>query len=279
MWTVFRQSLERGWGQVLGWGLSLGVLGGYLVKFYDTIADQRAAYEQLLQAFPQEVFAFFGDMQTMFTPEGFLHVEFFSYMPLILGIHAVLAGSGLLAADEEAGVLDLVLSHPVSRWRLFLGRLAGFLAVTFGILALCWAGMLIGQRGSTLDYAGAVMLRPYISLASQLLFFGCLALLLSMVLPSRRSAGMVAGLALVGSFFLVALGRIDDRLADAAQLSPMFYYQGGEALSGLNAGWTLGLLALAILMAGLAGWRFARRDIRVAGEGSLGLFPRRLSKA
>jgi len=100
-----------------------------------------------------------------------------------------------------------------------------------------------------------------------------------MVLPSRRSAGMVAGLALVGSFFLVALGRIDDRLADAAQLSPMFYYQGGEALSGLNAGWTLGLLALAILMAGLAGWRFARRDIRVAGEGSLGLFPRRLSKA
>jgi len=279
MWTVFRQSLERGWGQVLGWGLSLGALAGYLVKFYDTIAEQRASFELLLQSYPRELFAFFGDMETMFTPEGFLNVEFFSYMPLILGIHAVLAGSGLLAADEEAGVLDLVLAHPVSRWRMFLGRLGGFVVIVSSILAICWVGMLIGQRGSTLDYTWAVMLRPFISLASQLLFFGSLALLLSMVLPSRRSAGMVAGLALVGSFFLVALGRIDERLADAARLSPMFYYQGGEALSGLNVGWTVGLLALTVLMAGVAGWRFLRRDIRVAGEGSLGLLPRRLSKA
>jgi ABC-2 type transport system permease protein len=279
MWTVFRQSLERGWGQVLGWGLSLGVLGGYLVKFYDTIAAQQAAYEQLLRSFPQELFAFFGDMDALFTPDGFLHVEFFSYMPLILGIHAILAGSGLLAADEESGVLDLVLAHPVSRWRLFLGRVGGFLMVMGGILGLCWVSMLIGQRGTSLDMSAAVMLRPYVSLAAQLLFFAALALLLSMVLPSRRSAGMAAGLALVGSFFLVALGRIDDRLADAAQLSPMYYYQGGEALNGLNAGWTIGLLALAVVMAGVAGWRFARRDIRVAGEGSFGLFSKRLSKA
>ncbi len=278
MWPVFRQSLERGWGQVLGWGLSLAVLAGYLVKFYDTFAAQRASFEQLLQSYPRELLAFFGDMETMFTPEGFLNVEFFSYMPLILGIQAVLAGSGLLAADEEAGVLDLVLAHPVSRWRLFVGRLAGFGVIMSGILAICWLGMLIGQRGTALEMPAAVLLRPYVSLAAQLLFFGSLALVLSMLLPSRRSAGMAAGLVLVASFFLVALGRIDDRLADAAQLSPMYYYQGGEALNGLNAGWTLALLVLAIVMAGVAGWRFVRRDIRVAGEGSFGLIPRRLSK-
>jgi ABC-2 type transport system permease protein len=255
------------------------VLAGYLVRFYDTIADQRGSLEQLLKSYPRELLAFFGDMETMFTPAGFLHVEFFSYMPLILGTYALLAGSALLAADEEAGVLDLVLAHPVSRWRLFVGKLLGCLAAMFGILALCWIGMLIGQRGTTLNFSAIELLRPFISLAVQLLFFGALALLLSMLLPSRRAAAMVAGLVLVGSFFLVTLGRIDNRLAEAAQMAPLYYYQGGEALSGLNSGWTAGILALAAVMAMVAGLRFVRRDIRVAGEGSLGLFPTRLGKA
>jgi len=123
MRTIFRYTLSRFRGQILGWGIAILLLGLMLMWFYPSIAEQQENFEQLLEIYPEEMTAFFGDLSTMVTPEGFLSIEYFSYMPLILGIFAVLMGSGLLVSDEENGTLDLVLAHPVSRTALFFGRL------------------------------------------------------------------------------------------------------------------------------------------------------------
>ena len=89
-----------------------------------------------------------------------------------------------------------------------------------------------------------------------------------MLVPSRRAAAMISGVVLVAGFFITGLARINEDLEAAARLSPLEYYQGGDAMDGLNGGWLLGLLAFAVLFAVLAWWRFLRRDIRVGGEGS-----------
>ncbi|MEK7786331.1 MAG: ABC transporter permease subunit [Chloroflexota bacterium] len=270
MITVFLHALARSRGAILGWGISLALLGMYLMTFYDTLAEQQETIMQLISNYPPELMAFFGDMSalTMFTPEGYLGFEFFSYMPLVLGVFAVLAGSSLLVADEENGILDLVLAYPISRTALFMGRLLGLVAAITAILALTWSGLMIGRNWSSIELSGAELARPFLSLAAALLFFGALALLLSMVFPSRNLAAMTAGLSLVASYFVTSLSRIDDGLEAIAQFSPLNYYQGGNAVVDLNSNWLLGLLAVAALLALLAWWRFQRRDIRVAGEGS-----------
>jgi ABC-2 type transport system permease protein len=253
----------------LGWGLSLALLGLYLMSFYATLAEQQETLEQLLASYPPELVAFFGDFNAIFTPEGYLSVEFFSFMPLVLGIFAVLAGSGLLASDEENGTLDLVLAHPVSRAALFWGRLLALIAAMLSILLVMWLGLVVGMRSSTLDIPAGRLALPFLSLLGVLVFFGALGLLLSLVLPSRRMAGMVSGLALLASYFITSLARISEELETAAKFSPLSYYQSGEAILGLNGRWLAGLLALALLFTLFAWWRFERRDIRVAGEGSL----------
>ncbi len=54
----------------------------------------------------------------------------FSLLPVIVGIFALIAGSGLIASDEESGRLDLILAHPPSRTALFWGRLLAFVGAT-----------------------------------------------------------------------------------------------------------------------------------------------------
>jgi len=271
MFTNFWYSLGRSRGQILGWGLALAILGGYMVGFYDTLAAQQETLEQLLASYPPELMAFFGDMTEMFTPQGYLNVEFFSYMPLILGIYAVLAGSGLLAGDEESGSLDLVLAHPLSRTALFLGRLAAFATTTFLILLVSWAGFAVVVPGTNMDLTPMELLAPFLSLFVFLMLIGMVALFLSMALPSRRFAAMTGGMLLVAGFFLTSLARIDENLETAAKYSPFNYYQGGEAIGGLEWSWIGGLLGFAALFALLAWWRFERRDIRVGGEGGWGV--------
>ena len=111
MVTVFRDAMRRLRGQVLGWGIGLALVALLLVTMYDSIAENVDQLEGYLEAFPEEFTAFFGDFSTFATAEGFLGVEFFSYMPLILGIFAALMGSGLLVSDEEAGTLDVAVGR------------------------------------------------------------------------------------------------------------------------------------------------------------------------
>ena len=268
--TVFGYTLRRLRGQILGWGIALGLMAMLVVSIYGVFADQRAQLDQILEAYPPELMAFFGlDTATtsMFSPEGFISVEFFSYAPVIIGIFAVLMGSGLLASDEEKGTLDLILAHPVSRTSLFMGRLLAFVTATVGILAIVWLGFIVGMSRSVMSIGWGAMLLPLLSLLAVLLVFSTLALLLSMLLPSRRTAASVAGFVMVASYFVSSLATIDERLETVAKLSPLSYYQSGEAIHGLNWQWLGGLLLVAVIFTLLAWWRFWRRDIRVGGEG------------
>lgn len=267
MSAIFFNALARMRGQILGWGLGLGLLGFYLMPFYDTLAEQQETLKKLLASYPPELMAFFGSTTVMFTPEGYLGFEYFSLMPVILGIFAVLAGSGLLVGDEESGTLDLVLAHPLSRSELFLGKLLGFIATTVGILILAWLGLVIGRDFSEIDLTAGQLAMPFISLLGVLLLFGALALMFSMLLPSRRFTASLAGLLLVACYFVTSLARVDDRLIDLARFSPLNYYQNSDAMSNMNYAWIAGLLAVAALFAAVAWWRFERRDIRVGGEG------------
>jgi ABC-2 type transport system permease protein len=242
-----------------------------MVSFYDTVAEQQEQFEELIKNYPPEMMAFFGGFTSFATPEGYLSAEYFSLMPLILGIFAVLAGSGLLASDEEKGTLDLILAHPVSRTSLFMGRLLAFVVATLTILAVGWLGIVVAMSQSSMEVGWGKMALPFLSLLAVLMIFGMLALLLSLLLPSRRMSAMAAGLALVASFFITGLARISDSLKTIAKLSPLNYYQSGYAISGLNGEWLGGLLSAALIFAALAWWRFERRDIRVGGESGWGL--------
>ena len=268
MLTVFRHTLRRSRGQILGWGIGLFLLGLLMMSMYDSFAGQQEEFAALLELYPPELMAFFGDLESMFaSPEGWLSTEYLMLMPLILGIFGVLVGSGMLVSDEENGTLDLILAHPVSRTSLFMGRLFAFVVSTVSILAIAWLGLIVPMSWSSGDIALDRLVLPFVSLLAVLLVFSTLPLLLSMLLPSRRMAATTGGLVLVASFFITGLANISEDLERISKLSPLNYYQTREAFDGLNGEWLAGLLAAALIFAALAWWLFQRRDIRVGGEG------------
>jgi ABC-2 type transport system permease protein len=188
-------------------------------------------------------------------------------MALIIGIYAVVVGAGLLVGDEEKGILDLVMAHPVSRTALFWGRLLGFVVATIVILLVSWLSWVLPAGGTGLDLSWVEFLRPFVPLFGQLLLWGTLALLLSMLLPSGRMTAMLASGLLIANFLVGGLANINEDLRAIVEFTPMYYYQGGKAIDGIDWGPLAGLLAASLLFALLAWWRFARRDIRVGGEG------------
>jgi len=268
MITVFRHSLNRYIGQILGWGIALALFCAYGLLLYDTLVEPKAQqqYMQLITNYPPELMTFFGDMSQMFTPGGYLDTLFFSYIPIVVGFFSILTCASLLAGDEEKGILDLVLAHPISRFKLYFGRVGAFIAATILILFISWIGFVITLPKTSMDATAWEIILPFLSLFSLLIFFGTLTLLLSMLLPSQQWAAMTSGLVLVASYFLTSLARLSEKLRPIEKLFPMHYYQGGQALTKMNWGWFGILIGFSIIFAIFAWWLFERRDIRVSGE-------------
>jgi ABC-2 type transport system permease protein len=267
--VIFRYALMRSAGTILVWGLSLFLIAWPVVLAYDVVQKEQDKIKEVAKNFQFFFGAMGADLDRITHPSEYLTMRFFSYMPLILGIFAILSGSGLTAVDEEKGTLDLILAHPVSRTSIFLGRFLAMLVTLLAILVMSWSGLVVWMARTNLrdQISPTQLVLPFLSLLSELLFFGTLALLLSLILPSRRQAATAGGVILVGSFFITMFSRLDPGLERIARFSPLTYYQSGQAILGLNSYWLAGLLVAATCHTFLAWYLFEQRDIRVAGEG------------
>ncbi len=269
LFTTFRYTYTGLRGSILGWGLGLGFYGLMIVPMYETFAGRGDQFQQMIANYPPEFLAFFGaTVDSMLTPAGFLGMYAFSMLPIIIGIFAVLAGSGLIISDEERGRLDLIIAHPVGRSSFFFGRSLGILSVALSIHILGWLGFSLLLGSSSLGFSWGQMAAPFLTLLVQTLFYATLALMLSMLLPSRNLAAVVSGAVMVISYLVSSLAFMDENMETLAKLMPYHYFQTVLSFKELNLNWLFALLGISAVMIVIAWLRFIRRDIRLSGEGN-----------
>ena len=266
MFTEIKHTLRRMRGAIIGWGIGLFAYGFMMAKFFTSL-EMMEGFLENLENYPPEMLAFFPNILDIMSPKGYMDTYYFSYMTLFIGFFAVTACANLLVGDEEKGILDLLVSYPVSRSGFFWGRLLGFLVATAIILLVSWLGWLIPAESSGLNLSAVELLQPFLPLYVVLVLFGVMALLFSMLLPAARMATGLAGGLLLVNFLLVGLANIKPELSSIFELTPLYFYQGGAAIEGIDWGSLLGLMGITMVLALLAWWRFQRREIRVGGEG------------
>lgn len=272
MMAIFLRKLRNNWLMILGWGVGLGLLGFYLFDIYENFFTQNIDLRELLSAFPEDIMAFFGGDVNLFEPSGFLHLEFFSYMPIILGIMVISNATSLISKKEEEGTLEIIIAQPVSRSLVFWSRLLALIVSVILILAIIWGGFALGlSTTETFDIGQTEMIRPLVSLFAILFPFLALALFLSMLLPSSSAASLVSGFLLIAFYFISSLARIDGDLESINRFSPFKYYQGGAAVNGLDLQNLLMLFGISIVFILLAWFFFVKRDLRFGGSGGLRL--------
>jgi len=269
LWTTFRYTFTNLRWQIIGWGLGLALYGLMIVPMYETLGAQPERFQQMIANYPPEFLAFFGaDVNSPITPAGFLGMYAFSMLPVIIGIFAVIAGSGLIVSDEEQGCLDLIIAHPVGRPPFFWGRFLGLLAASLSIVVLGWLGFCVLLGRSSLGVTWGQMAIPFLSIFIQILIFVAIALLLSMLLPSRNLTAMITGAILVISYMISSLTFLNEGLELVSRFFPYHYFQAVLSFRELNLTWLFALVGISLVMVVLAWWRFGKRDIRLSGEGS-----------
>ncbi len=264
--VVFWETLRRGWRGMIYWGLGFGVYGLVIMMVVQD-SNMLKQYGEISKALPPALLQLFGgDATSLATPEGFLAYGYFGYLLLIFAVYAILSGLNITANDEDAGIMDVVLSLPLPRWRVVLEKFLAYGLMIIGIVAISYLGLLIGTRFSALQVDGSRLLQATVNIIpASLLILGFTALA-GAVFRSKGTATGVAAFFVVGSYVLNFLGvAASGTLLDKVKgLSFFNYYDHqGVILHGLSVGNVILLLVLTVVCAGIAVWSFQRRDVGI----------------
>jgi ABC-2 type transport system permease protein len=264
--VVFMETLRRGWRGMIYWGIGFG-LYGLMIMMIVKDANILKQYAEISKALPPALLQLFGgDAASMATPEGFLAYGYFGYLLLIFAIYAILSGLNITANDEDAGIMDMVLSLPLPRWRLVLEKFLAYSVLILGIVALSYGGLMIGSQFSALKIDNSRLFQATINIIPSMLLILGFTALVGTVFRSKGTATAVAAFFVVGSYVLNFLGlAASGTFIDALKSLSFFTYYDhqGVILHGLVFGNVLLLLVVAVICAGTAIWTFQRRDVGV----------------
>ena len=257
---LFKKELRTGLVGFLVWCAVIGGLMAVCMGIYPSFADSMGDVSALFAGLGDFSAAFGLDKLQYGSMLGFYGVECGNILGLGGAFYAALTAMGLLAGEEGGHTAEFLLTHPVSRLRVCLEKLAALAVLVIGLNVMCFGcgagGILI--IGEEADWNG--LLRYHGALLLMQLEIGALCFGLSAFLR-RGGLGLAMGLAAL-LYFAGLLVNLDQGLDWLRFVTPYYYADAarvldGEALTGpMLAGCVLGALG-----AGAGLWWYGRKDI------------------
>lgn len=258
--NVLTKTLWDARRSLAGFALGTALVGVLYASFYPQVAS--GAMTQAVESFSPALRDALN-MEDIASAAGYLGSSVFGIIvPLIAVIYGIATGTRAVAGDEEAGYLDLLLAHPISRTRLLLHRCGALAVGAFTLAGLVLLAMLAVRSSAQLDTVSIGQFTAQcLALALLATLFGTIAITIGAATGSRAAA--MGGAAVIGvlgyaaNTFATQIG-----VEDARYASPFHYYIGNEPLRNGFQWADLGILVAAIAVLGFAATvAFNRRDL------------------
>ncbi len=263
--SVFLETLRRSWRGTLYWALGIALMGVYVVAVIPDVKMLKQ-YGELVKTMPKMILAAVGgDAANLATPEGFFGYSFFGWIMLVMATFGVVAGLNITANEEDRGIMDVLLSLPLPRWRIVVEKFLAYVVMVVFIALVSFVSVwVLVQNSSVFTLSTARLAEGMFNLIPSTLLVIAFTALVATLVRRRNVAMGIAATFVVASYFVDVIGRSADSVGGLRALSFYSYYNGSEVLvKGIVWGSVIGLLIIAVLMIGGATAAFQRRDVGV----------------
>jgi ABC-2 type transport system permease protein len=261
--NVFTKTLWDERRSLLGWTLAIAAVAAMYASFWPTVDTPEM--QKAMESYPQGLLEALN-YNDLTSAAGYVGSSVYGLLiPMLVTVFAIAYGTRTVAGDEEAGTLDLLLAHPVSRTRVALQRYAALGAALLVVGVALWLAMLAVSGPARL---GEISPGEFAAATLQLALLGaCIgALAFAVGAATGRKAlaiGVAAGVAVLAYLANGILPQVEG-LGWTRSVSPWHWSVGGEPLKhGLQVGDSLLLLGTAAVLVALGTWVFNRRDVAV----------------
>ena len=248
---------------VMGWTVAVSAVGVFYGAMWPAFNDPEIL--ETFESYPSGLMEALN-YTNITTPTGYINATVYGLVVAnLLVVYTVITGTRLIAGDESAGTLDLILALPLSRMNIALQPFDAFL-VTLAIITI---GLLISMallagpaelEGISIADLGAMNLHVLFFGG----FFGALAFSIGAATGRRTLAvGICVAVAVLGFAANGLLPQIDG-LEWTKSWSPYDWLNGGLPLeNGVRGNDILIMAALIAVLVAIGAAGFRRRDVNV----------------
>jgi len=242
----------------LTWAAALAAITVFYMSFWPMMGNEML---RAIEGMPEGLMAAMG-YDRIGTAAGYLEAVVYGLLgPVMLLVYGIGLGARLVAGQEEDGTLELDLTAPIARGRLYGERLAALWLLVAGQVAVVTVAVLLSDPLFDLGLSFTHVLAASLGLLLLLGAFATLAFALGAAVGRRGVAlGAAAAAAVVAYVFRgVANAAGVDLLA---ALSPFSWFLDPDPLAnGFDLLSSVQLAAISLAAAPLGLWRFVRRDL------------------
>ncbi|MDZ7586371.1 MAG: ABC transporter permease subunit, partial [Patescibacteria group bacterium] len=232
MWTVFWRTIKDRRVLLLIYCLASVALLWMYIALFPAFKEQSASMEQLIKSYPESFMkAFNFDIKSFTTLEGYLSTEQFSFMWPIMTIFMLVGFAGAaLAGEIESGTIEVLLSQPLSRMKLFISRyLVGFTMLVIFVAISIFAAIPLSEA-----YNISFKTENFVTVAILGFMFGLsifsIAMFLSSIFSDKGKVFFITGGLLIVMYVLNILAAIKESLSDLKYASFFYYFNPSKAL-------------------------------------------------
>jgi ABC-2 type transport system permease protein len=263
---VFNETIRQTWRQTLIWASGFAALTLLVIAMLPAFDMVQLA--ELFKQMPEWLLSMAGvaNVDVITTPEGFVAVGVFAKFAVFFAIYPLIMGMRVSTNDEDAGMLDVVLSQPLPRWAVIAGSTLAYIATFIVLIAFIFAAVVAGQMFINIDLNLSMMAVIVVNLFPSLLFVLAVVVFLGALIGRRRPVMWLSIGFLIASYMLQTLAGIarGTFLEGFGRLS-FFHYYNPEATLATGIVWSevMLLVGLSAILLATGVWVFNRRDIAV----------------
>lgn len=261
--TVMLRSLRDLRRSLLGWSLGTAALVLVMAAVWPTMRDM-PDIEAFLASYPEVLRELF-ELDAMLSGAGFLNVELFSILlPAMFILFAIGHGARLIAGDEEAGSLEVVLATPLSRVEALLARAAALTAAAVLLGLVLFGAIVVTDVMVDMGIGAAAAANGALAMVLLGIEHGLLALAVGAATGRRVLALAASATVATAGYVLHVLSKLVDVLAPWQAMSPFAHALERGPLGPTfppEYGW---MVLVAVVVLAVAVPLFDRRDLRAA---------------
>lgn len=260
---VFAQGLRDRRKSLVWWSLGVSVYIGVIAAMWPSIRGA-TGLDDIMSQLPQTILDLMGASDyDISTGAGYVSGELFGFMiPIFILILTIGAGAAAIGGAEERDVLDLLLSHPISRRRVLLQSAALIAVEAFVFAAVITATLAIATPLADLQIEFAHAVGASFGIAMLGIAVGWSALAIGAITGSRSLALAITGSVAAITYLAGSLSGLVDFLHNAKWVSPFFYANDRAPLVNGYTWWhALVLAAVGVLSLAVGSILFDRRNL------------------